>query len=457
MKKIIRQTVSAFMAAAMLTGMTLGSSLCFEPNVMNAEAAKKAKIATATNIKLEIGRKTTIKLKYKKKNAKYSFSSSSKKVATVNAKGVVKAVGKGKAVIKVTEKIKGSKKAVKIGAVNIIVRTKGAAVTSTFAPSNNSMPAFSNAPTKAPEIQPTPTATPTLAPIPSGTPDVYTEELFSMAITEKGSETVEGTTCTVEMQLFDAVVTGDKFEGSTKANACNSNVSKTYTDGKVTSQARFILEGTDSKGNSCQIYIQDDGVMTDNVVLTRPIIFTDSKELEWLETADIQGRVVTDADGKKTVKYMYNPSGDKFTPPLFCLSDKARDYTKEIFTFYIGIGASDEVKGSTGTSTMIHFTCKGECENFNGQGIKGFDFVDTRHKIPGRVETLSARYILEGTDKNGNPCKIYVENNGVDDNGMVTEPTIITDCPDYGWIETAPLRGTVSWEKGLTIHVWAEE
>ena len=54
----------------------------------------------------------------------------------------------------------------------------------------------------------------------------------------------------------------------------------------------------------------------------------------------------------------------------------------------------------------------------------------------------------------GNPCKIYVENNGIDDNGMVTEPIIITDSPEYAWIETAPLHGTVSWGAKLNIHMW---
>ena len=123
--------------------------------------------------------------------------------------------------------------------------------------------------------------------------------------------------------------------------------------------------------------------------------------------------------------------------------------------FYIGIGGSDEVQGHRGTITAIHFDAKGECENFNGKTVaNGKNDCDTRFKIPGRVESLSARYILDGTDKNGNPCRIYVENNGVDNNGMTTEPTIITDSPDYAWVETAPLHGTVSWEKGLTIHMW---
>ncbi len=104
---------------------------------------------------------------------------------------------------------------------------------------------------------------------------------------------------------------------------------------------------------------------------------------------------------------------------------------------------------------MIHFNARGECENFNGKTVA--DSVDTRLKFTGMIETLSARYIMDGTDSKGNPCRVYVENNGIDNNGMVTEPIIITDCPDYAWIETAPLHGTVSWETGLTIHMWTTE
>lgn len=454
--KIINQSVSMTLAAALLFGMAVCNSFIPGQAVQGVKAARKAKVATSANINMVTGQKTTIKIKFKKKNAKYSFISSSKKVAMVNAKGVVKAVRKGKAVIKVMEKPKGKKKAAKIGAVKVTVREKSVTekVNVTETPAGTvQTPIKSPAPTQPAGIN---TATP--SPSPVGTPDVYSEELFSIEITEKNSETVDGTTCKVEMQLFEGIAKGDAFEGSTKAGACNSNVTKTFKDGTVTNQARFILEGTDSDGEKCRIYIQDDGIMSDNVLYTRPIIFTDSKELEWLEKADIQGRVITDSNGRKIVKYMRNPSSEnEFTIPPVVRPDTSKDYNREIFTFYIGIGSSDEVKGSTGTSTMIHFTCKGECENFNGEGIKGFDFVDTRHKIPGRVETLSARYILEGTDKDGNPCKIYVENNGIDDNGMVTEPTIITDCPDYGWVETAPLHGTVSWEKGLTIHMWTAE
>lgn len=101
---------------------------------------------------------------------------------------------------------------------------------------------------------------------------------------------------------------------------------------------------------------------------------------------------------------------------------------------------------------MIHFRGSSDCAAFKGKIVS--ECADTRLQYSGQVQTLSARYILEGTDADGDPCKIYVENNGIDDNGMVTEPTIITDNPDFAWVETAPLHGTVSWGSKLNIHMW---
>ena len=101
---------------------------------------------------------------------------------------------------------------------------------------------------------------------------------------------------------------------------------------------------------------------------------------------------------------------------------------------------------------MIHFGGSANCDRFKGNIVA--DSVDTRLKFSGQVETLSARYILEGVDDDGNECRIYVENNGVDDKGMVTQPVIITDNPKFAWIESAPLHGTTSWGSTLQIHMW---
>lgn len=73
----------------------------------SARAAKKAALK-AKSMHLTIGESKKIKLKNNK--AKYTFTSSAKKIAKVNKKGKVTAVKKGQAKITVKEVIKKGKK-----------------------------------------------------------------------------------------------------------------------------------------------------------------------------------------------------------------------------------------------------------------------------------------------------------------------------------------------------------
>lgn len=440
-KKAFNTTVSIALTMALIAvaGSTAGKT---------AQTAKKASVSSKT-LNLTKGQKKSIIIKNKKKGAKYTFKSSSKKIARVNSKGIVTAVRKGTAKITVKEsyRVSGKKRTTSLGVIKVKVTNEK---TENDKPDNTPV---INLPTPEPvpsTAAPTPDV-PGPEPTPTATPDMYTKELFSVNMSETKLETVDGSTCRVNMQYFDGDASGEYFNGNVYKES--SNVKKTYKDGRITNCARYILKGNDDKGKECMIFIQDDGVTNDGVTVTKPRILTNSPSLSWIEKADIQGRVVTDENGNSVVTYMWNElNEEEILPEAPKRPDMSKKYTKEIFTFYIDIGASDSVTGSLGSATMIHFGGRGECDNFNGKVVA--DSVDTRLKFDGMVESLSARYILDGTDANGSPCRIYVENNGIDDNGMVTEPVIITDSPDYAWIESAPLHGTVSWEKGLTIHMW---
>lgn len=461
--------------AVLMTVALLSSSLS---GGMELKAAKKASLATK-KLTMQVGAKKTISIKNKKKGAKYSFVSSAKAIAKVNAKGVVSAVKKGTAKITVKEK---AKKTRKLGVVKVVVNAKAkkdtnpsstavasctpvatqtAEVTSvpsstpvvSGAPENTNAPLASPEATETPIVTPDPTEAPTTTP--EATVDPYTKEVFRVTLKDGDYEEVEGATCTVGMRYFTADVSGTYFNGKT-LNA-GSNVRKAYKDGTITDCAKFILAGEDDKGEDCRIFIQDEGVENEGNITSTPIIITDSESLEWMETADIQGRMTINAEGNRVVTYYWNESNtEKKNPPEVKMPDTSRKYTKEIFTFNIKPGNTDHVSSeSEAKAQMIHFTGSSNCANFKGDVTS--DCVDTRLQYPGMVQTLSARYILDGVDAKGNPCKIYVENNGIDTGVMTTEPIIITDCPDYAWIETAPLHGTVSWETGLTIHMWTTE
>ena len=107
MKRALKMMLAISMAFALLFGAA---------NIAPAQAASKTvkttkiTLSQTKTIKLKVGEKVTLKATVKPKNStqKVKWSTSDKKVATVSAKGVVKAVGKGTATITAKS---GSKKA----------------------------------------------------------------------------------------------------------------------------------------------------------------------------------------------------------------------------------------------------------------------------------------------------------------------------------------------------------
>ncbi len=88
-----------------------------------------------------------------------------------------------------------------------------------------------------------------------------------------------------------------------------------------------------------------------------------------------------------------------------------------------------QLKGPAGEVVMIPFggTVKGEL--FSGRVLPGG--VDTQTVDRNGLRHMSARYMLEGMDKNGEKCRIYIDNNGwfPDEMSMPfkTIPTFFTD------------------------------
>ena len=129
---------------------------------------------------------------------------------------------------------------------------------------------------------------------------------------------------------------------------------------------------------------------------------------------------------------------------------------KEVLTVRVRIKEALEVKGSSNGATMILFDGDCDCDNFKGKILPGG--VDTqRLGEDGRVK-LSARYIMEGVDRNGQACRIFIENNGEiqSDGRIVTSPCILTDSDTLKHLETAALTGTVEGAPdGVVIHIFA--
>lgn len=136
---------------------------------------------------------------------------------------------------------------------------------------------------------------------------------------------------------------------------------------------------------------------------------------------------------------------------------KELENLKEVLTFDVEITGSQAVKGKNGEAVMILFNGNAECENFHGKILPGG--VDTQVEWPGQNRTLSARYILEGVDKAGQNCRIFVENNGIveKEGELNTMPRILTDSEALSYLEQEELFGTITpTEKGVTIHIFCQ-
>lgn len=126
---------------------------------------------------------------------------------------------------------------------------------------------------------------------------------------------------------------------------------------------------------------------------------------------------------------------------------------EKVLLVHITIDKIVEVKGSTGYVNMVHFSGTSESKYFKGVVLPGG--VDAQSQFAGERWCISARYVLEGTDMNGEACHIYIENNGVLEDGViVTVPRILTDSPSLAWLESAELAGkVVGGEDGIVIEI----
>ncbi len=97
------------------------------------------------------------------------------------------------------------------------------------------------------------------------------------------------------------------------------------------------------------------------------------------------------------------------------------------------------VEGAVDKIVMIEFDGECDCEYFKGKTVG--TGVDTQ-TINDQGMALSARYMLEGVDCKGLPCRIFIENNGRDFNNC--KPKIVTDSKALAFLQTSDLKATVT-------------
>lgn len=122
----------------------------------------------------------------------------------------------------------------------------------------------------------------------------------------------------------------------------------------------------------------------------------------------------------------------------------------EILRLYIHVLKENRFDTPERTINMVLFdgTCEGEF--FNGTILSGG--VDTQIYEKDKEGTLSARYIIEGVDKDGAACHLFIENNGIiGKEETKTYPKIYTDSACLKWLETQKLEGTLEVEQDKII------
>lgn len=131
---------------------------------------------------------------------------------------------------------------------------------------------------------------------------------------------------------------------------------------------------------------------------------------------------------------------------------------KPLFTIEIDLHECHTLQSAKGQVNMICFGGRCDCDFFRGEILSGG--VDTQMYLNSAPGRLSARYMLSGTDDEGTPTRLFIENNGETgaDGVMVTRPRILTDNPRLAWLEDARLTGSVlPRDGGVTICFYRTE
>lgn len=104
---------------------------------------------------------------------------------------------------------------------------------------------------------------------------------------------VKGGAGEAAMILFHGTSDCDNFKGTILPGGVDTQ--KQEKGKERTLSARYILEGKDCDGKDCQIFIENNGLILPGTgpgpIHTKPLIYTDSEALRWMETADIEGTV----------------------------------------------------------------------------------------------------------------------------------------------------------------------
>jgi len=127
---------------------------------------------------------------------------------------------------------------------------------------------------------------------------------------------------------------------------------------------------------------------------------------------------------------------------------------EEVLTLLIRVQKEQKVEGNKGTAQMVFFEGTATGNWFTGNVLSGG--IDTQIYTKD-TSRMSARYILEGVDCEGECCRIFIENNAEMKTGgeITTSPYVITDSKALSWLEQTELEGKMEFcEQEIKLHIY---
>ncbi|HEX3022901.1 MAG TPA: DUF3237 domain-containing protein [Lachnospiraceae bacterium] len=140
--------------------------------------------------------------------------------------------------------------------------------------------------------------------------DKLRKEILTISVHVTRIDKVEGSTGEAIMIYFTGHADCEAFKGSIINEGVDTQ--KNYYGMNKMLSARYMLEGIDSKGEACHLFIENNASIPleeEGKIQTVPKIITDSKELAWLETADLTGEI--EFVNGDLVIHIFNESGGK--------------------------------------------------------------------------------------------------------------------------------------------------
>ena len=120
-------------------------------------------------------------------------------------------------------------------------------------------------------------------------------EVFRIHVSVTGCNALDAKPRGVRMLPFTGSCESPLFRGTILPGGVDTQMD--LAPGQHTLSARYMLEGVDSAGQKCKLFIDNSAVSRAGAeTVTHPRVITDSAALKWLETASLTGRIEEKGD-----------------------------------------------------------------------------------------------------------------------------------------------------------------